>query len=499
MRLADAGVPVTVLESAPEPGGAVASRPLTLPGFVHDTCAGFFPMTLGSPAMRDIGLVDELDWVNPPIAMAHPFEDGTAITLHRDLGETAASLERTTPGSGRAWQQLMGPLLERRERVLRVALNSPPPRARDMLALTLALRRDALGLARHLLSSSATVGRELLGGERPAAWLSGSVVHSDLTPGSAGGAALALGLAFLAHAVGWGFPRGGAGQITDALVRRLTRAGGHLRCSTPAARLLTRHGRVIGVRVGGGEVLAADAVVLAVSAGPAAALLPADALPERLLTRLSRWRYGLGTLKVDFALSAQVPWRNLEARRAAVVHVAGELPELFEAHHRAAAGQVPARLAVLAGQHTLDDPSRSPAGHHTLYTYAHVPQRLDLPLDAAADRIQERIEQFAPGFHGIVLRRCARGPAELEQENPSLVGGDLAGGSCELDQQFVFRPAPELFRGRSPLPGLYLAGASVHPGPGTHGVSGAAAAQAILADRRWPRMTPPHRQRIHAA
>jgi phytoene dehydrogenase-like protein len=76
-----------------------------------------------------------------------------------------------------------------------------------------------------------------------------------------------------------------------------------------------------------------------------------------------------------------------------------------------------------------------------------------------------------------------RGPADLERENPSLVGGDILGGSCEPDQLLVFRPAPELFRGRTPLPGLYVAGASVHPGGGVHGVSGAAAARALLADR----------------
>ena len=75
-----------------------------------------------------------------------------------------------------------------------------------------------------------------------------------------------------------------------------------------------------------------------------------------------------------------------------------------------------------------------------------------------------------------------RSPATLQRENPSLVGGDLGGGSYELDQQLIFRPAPELVRGLTPLPGLYVAGASVHPGGGVHGVSGWAAARALMAD-----------------
>ena len=112
-----------------------------------------------------------------------------------------------------------------------------------------------------------------------------------------------------------------------------------------------------------------------------------------------------------------------------------------------------------------------------------MPSRLDVPADEVVARIERQLERYAPGFGRLVLARAVRTPAEMERENPSLVGGDLAGGSCELDQQLVFRPAPELFRGRTPRRGLYLAGTSVHPGAGVSGVPGAAAARALLADR----------------
>ena len=117
--------------------------------------------------------------------------------------------------------------------------------------------------------------------------------------------------------------------------------------------------------------------------------------------------------------------------------------------------------------------------------YARVPQRPGLADDEMAERIEQRIEQFAPGFRRLVRGRAVRSPSALEAENPSLRGGDLAAGSCELDQQFVFRPAPELCRCRTPLRGLYVAGGWVHPGPGVHGASGRAAADALLADLRW--------------
>ena len=482
-HLARAGLPVLVLEQAGRPGGAVASHLRSLPGFVHDDCAGFFPLTLASPAFDGLDVRERLDWVNPPVAMAHPWPDGTAIALHRDLEATVASLEAAAPGAGRGWRSVVAPLLARRERVLRAALTPRLPPVRDGLALALALRRDALELARLSIASSATFGHEVMGDERAAAWLSSSVVHADLTPGSAGGGALAFGLHLLAHAVGWGFPRGGAGRLTDALVARVHELGGKVRCGAPVAAVELRGGRVAGVRLAGGDGVAASAVVLALSARPAVALLPDGALPGRLMRRLRGWRYGVGTFKVDYALSGQVPWASEEARRAAVVHVGAPLDALFRAQQEAGAGRVPAEPSLVVGQQSLHDPSRAPAGRHTHNVYAHVPSRLDVPADEVVARIERQLERYAPGFGRLVLARAVRTPAEMERENPSLVGGDLAGGSCELDQQLVFRPAPELFRGRTPRRGLYLAGTSVHPGAGVSGVPGAAAARALLADR----------------
>ena len=279
-----------------------------------------------------------------------------------------------------------------------------------------------------------------------------------------------------------GFPRGGAGRLTDALVARLFELGGELRCDASVSSIVVREGRVTGVRLRSGEEIAGDAAVVAVSAGRLAAMLPARALPNRLTARLRTWRYGLGTFKLDYALSGPVPWTSQEAREAAVVHVGDTLPLLFRSHQEAGAGRVPAEPTLVVGQHTLHDPTRAPTGRHTLYVYTHVPQRLDVDEDEVVDRIERRLDAFAPGFSALELARAVRSPERLQAENPSLVGGDLAGGSFELDQQFIYRPAPELFRGRTPLAGLYVAGGAVHPGGGVHGVSGTSAARLLVAD-----------------
>lgn len=487
LHLARAGCQVTVLEHGPRPGGACSSVEATLPGFLHDHCAGFFPMTAASPAMRELAgdLEGEgLSWIDPPTPIVHPFLDGTAIALHRDLGATAASLDAIAPGAGGAWRSLVARLAPHAERLVATILGRLPA-VGPPLRLALSLRRDTLELARRLLGSVEALGLDLFeGAERPTAWLAGSAQHSGLPPSTAASGAFGLVLQLLGHTHGWPYPRGGAGQITGALVRLLERAGGSMRCNAHVERIACRRGRAAGVVLAGGGTLGADAVLSTVSARPLAAMLPHDALPERLLRRLRVWRYSTAAFKVDYALSAPVPWTAPEAREAGVVQVAGELSDLQAAAQQGSRGELPERPALVVGQHSLLDPARAPAGRHTLYVYGHVPSKLDVPDEEVADLIQAQIERFAPGFGDTVLARTHRGPAESERQNPSLVGGDLAGGSYEIDQQLLFRPAPELCRYRTPLRGLYVAGASVHPGGAVHGMSGRGAARALLADRR---------------
>jgi phytoene dehydrogenase-like protein len=487
LRLGARGHEVLVLEAAGAPGGAVRSAELTLPGFTHDTCAGFFPLTAASPAFADLDL--DLEWVNPPVPMVHVLDQqGEEIALHRDLAATVDSLEACAPGAGAGWGQLMRTLWPHRQALIRVVLARMPP-VRATAVLLARLRTQALELAPMAPASSAALARDLFAGsDRAAAWLAGSGAHADLSPRAAGSGAFSLGLNFLGHDVGWPFPRGGAGRLTDALVAGVRRHGGEVRCGAEVVYIEPRGGRAAAVRLSDGERIQAGAVICTASPGPLARMLPAGAFPGRVERRLRRWRYGLGTVKLDYALSAPVPWTGPRAREAAVVHVGGGLDELTGSLEQAASGRFPDRPALVVGQQSLHDPSRAPGGQHTLYVYARVPQRPGLIDDEMAERIEDRIERFAPGFRALIRARAVRSPAAIEAENPSLRGGDLASGSCELDQQLVFRPAIELCRCRTPLRGLYVAGGWVHPGPGVHGVSGRAAADAVHADLRRRRL-----------
>jgi phytoene dehydrogenase-like protein len=482
IHLAAHGVQVTVLEHAPRPGGATSSGELTLPGFVHDHCAGFVPMAAASPAIRELDLAqDGVVWIDPAHVMAHPFEDGRAIALHRELGATVASLGRAGPG----WEAAMKRMLPLAEPLVQSVL-SPLPPVRPALRLLAGLHGEVTEWARKLLGSVEALGLDLFDGDtRATAWLAGSAQHSGLPPSTTVSGAFGFLLQLMGHSHGWPVPEGGMGRLADALVTRAEREGAAIRCTATVRRLLVRGGRVVGVELEDGERIDADAVVSTVSAGVLARLLPDAALPAGMQRRLRRWRYGTGAFKLDYALSAPVPWTAKEAREAAVVHVGGELEELTAAAQAGARGELPARPALVVGQQSLYDASRAPAGQHTLYVYAHVPARYHEDDEDVAGSIEHQLERFAPGFGDVVRARAIRSPAQTERENPSLVGGDLGGGSYELDQQLVFRPSPQLSRYRTPIGGLFVAGASTHPGGAVHGISGRGAARALLQENRF--------------
>jgi phytoene dehydrogenase-like protein len=485
IHLARAGLEVTVLEHASQPGGASTSGERTLPGFIHDHCAAFNPMTVASPAFRELDLEHEgVRWISPEVIMAHPFEDGTAIALHRDLDATVASLDAARPGAGGAWGELIQQFRPLAQHLVQSILGPLPP-GRSPLIIGAALRRDTLLLARRMTGSVEAFGLDVFDGAlRPTAWLSGSAQHSGLPPTTAGSGAFGFLLQLLGHSHGWPFPAGGQGQLAEALVQVATREGVRIRCDAHVERLLVRRDRIAGAVLSGGEEVVARNVVTTISAKPLAAMLPEQALPHKLLRRLRIWRYGTAAFKLDYALRAPVPWTAPQARSAAVVHVAGELRDLAAAAEAGGRGEMPERPGLVVGQHTLSDPSRAPEGCHTLYCYAHVPNRYECSDEAVASLVEAQLERFAPGFAGTVMARSIRNPAQTEAENPSLVGGDIGGGSLELDQQLIFRPAPELCRHRTPLRGLYITGASVHPGGSVQGMGGRSAARAVLADRR---------------
>ena len=494
--LADRGWDVLVLEAQREPGGAVRSAELTIPGFVHDVFSAFYPLAIASPVLGRLGLEGHgLRWSRAPLVVAHATPDGCPF-LSTDLEETAAAFDAAAPGDGEAWRALIERWLAVEEPIVRAMLGPfPPLRAGARLGARLWPPRDAVRFARFCLLPMRKLAAEEFRGPDPGLLMAGNALHADLAPEAPLSGFFGWLLVSLGQRYGFPVPAGGAGALTDALVRRLRSAGGQLRCGERVERVVVRDGRAVGVTTAGGARIRARRAVLGDVDAPTLyrSLVGTDLLPDDVVRDLDRFEFDNATVKVDWALSSPIPWIHDPARRAGTVHVAESMDHLTENAALIARGCVPARPYLVVGQMTTSDPSRSPAGTEAAWAYTHLPQRIrgdaggeltgawtPQETDRFADRMEEQIERLAPGFRSAVLARHVMGPPQLEGRDANLEGGSVNGGTANLYQQLVFRPIPGLARPETPVRGLYLASASAHPGGGVHGACGANAARAAL-------------------
>ncbi len=498
--LADAGWSVVVLEAQDEPGGAVRSDRGVHPDYISDTFSAFYPLAAASPVLAALDLErDGLRWSHAEHVLAHPLADGRCAVLDRDRALTRDSLETFAPGDGQGWERLYD-LWERLREPLVDALFTPFPPVRSALSLAARVRAGGgLRAARSLVLPVRRLGEEEFEGEGGRLLLAGNALHADLAPEAAGSGGFGWIMSMLGQSYGFPVPVGGAGALTAALVRRLERRGGSVRCGERVSEVVVRGGRAVGVRTASGEGVVARKAVLADVAAPDlyGGLVDAAHLPQRVMDDVRRFQWDFATFKVDWALARPIPWEAQAARGAGTVHVADGVDELTRFAAQIARSLVPDRPFALVGQMTTADPTRSPAGTESAWAYTHVPQRIkgdagddaltgrwdERESEAMADRVEAQIERLAPGFREQIIARRVLAPPTLEALNANLHGGAINSGTTSLHQQLVFRPVPGAGRPETPVPGLYLASASAHPGGGVHGAPGANAARAALRAR----------------
>ena len=485
--LADAGWEVLVCEAAEAPGGAVRSAEITAPGFVSDLASAFHPLGAASPVLRELDLAAHgLQWRHAPAVVAHPTLDGRCAVLHRSVDDTAAALDRDHPGDGDAWRSLAADWDRIGTDVVEAALRPfPPVRPATRLWRRLGTG-DTLRLARMLVQPVARMAHERFGGSEAALLLAGNAAHTDLGPDSAASTAYGWLLAMIGQQLGFPVPAGGSGALTDALVARLASRGGRLDCDRPIRSVTVERGRATGVLdAHGGRVRARRAVLADVDAPRLYRdLVGEEHLPARFVADLDRFHWDFSTVKLDWALDGPVPWTAEGARSAGTVHLGADVDGLRRYAADLTAGRLPSDIFLLFGQMTTADPDRSPPGTESAWAYTHVPRGLGWGRDDVlrwADRMQQVVEEHAPGFGSLVRARVVSGPADLQARDGNLVDGAITGGTSAPHQQLVFRPVPGLGRADTPVPGLFLSGASAHPGGAVHGGPGANAARAALA------------------
>jgi phytoene dehydrogenase-like protein len=478
--LARAGLQTLVCEAQQRVGGALGSMALTEPGFIHDVGAGFFPFGAVSPGLVQLDLPGTgLRWKHAAIDSAHVGADGHCGVVARDTARTVALLGR----DGEAWERIATWNASLGDRLIR-ALIAPLPGLKEALKIS---PIDLLRFAAMGLSTAADFGERTFVTEGARRIAAGLALHADLGPDDFTSAAVGMTLALLAAKTGFPVPEGGAESITRAICTRITEAGGAIRSGARIQKVIVREKRVVAVRLQSGEEIPTRAVLA--DTGPRALALDLvghEHLPGRLTRAVKGFKYAWGTFKLDWALDGPVPWTAAACREAAVVHVAENLAGMRAFTNEVREGRLPERPYLLVGQQSIADPTRAPPGKHTLYGYTHVPSTIPAgwrsSREAFADRVEGWIESCAPGFRKLIRGRSILAPPELEAMNENLVGGDLGGGTAQIQQQLFFRPAFPYFRYRLPVGGLYLGSASTHPGTGVHGACGYNAACALLDD-----------------
>ena len=438
--LATGGVGTTVFERNVQIGGACSTAETTLPHFRQDQGSSVYPLGVASPFFRSLPI--SIPWIEPAAPCAHPLDDGTAVMLEHSIEASVATLDACDRSR---YRSLITPLASEFAEL-----------SEEILGPIQRIPRHPFVLARFGASAllpAATLARYHFTGTRAQALFAGMATHSVLALETPASAAAGLTLLAAGHATGWPILRGGAQALPDALARYLEGLGGRIEIDHEVTQLPET------------DLILADITPRQ--------LLPiaGSQLPSRYRRRLERFRYGAGAFKIDYALSAPIPWTARECSRAATVHIGGSLEEIAESERTFASE----RPFVLLSQPSLFDPSRAPVGRHTAWAYCHVPN------GSAKDRtesIERQIARFAPDFRDCVLARCISSPVELERWNPNLIGGDFLGGTMDI-RQLLFRPTPSLYR--TPRSNLYLCGASTPPGGGVHGMSGYHAATTALA------------------
>jgi phytoene dehydrogenase-like protein len=451
ITLAQAGVAVTVYERNQQIGGACSTAEVTLPGFHHDLGSSVYPLGICSPFFRSLPLGQHgLRWIEPDAPLAHPFDDGTALTLEHSLDATAAQLD---PHDARTWRALLSPTVRDWPKIID-----------DIMQPLLGLPSHPAAMANFGLAAALpaqALARNVFRGEQTRALFAGCAAHSVLPLTRVASSATGLALAAAAHATGWPIVAGGAQALTEALAGYLLSLGGRIVTQAEIRHL--------------DEVDAADTTLFDTSS-TALARIAGTALSSSFRTRLRHFRRGPGIFKVDWALREPIPWSAAACRRSATVHLGGSLSEIARSEHGAFYGRSYDKPFVLLVQPSLFDPTRAPAGQHTAWAYCHVPSGANLDRTEAIER---QVERFAPGFRDIVLARRSSNSEALEAWNPNLAGGDVSGGAMTLSGMLT-RPTAKLYRTSHPK--LYLCSSSTPPGGGVHGMCGHLAALAALAD-----------------
>jgi len=488
------GLKVLVLERNPEIGGCILTEEATAPGFIHDVMATTFVLFVTGKAYAALGeglAKHGLEFANSakPAAVLRP--DGSARVLSMDRARNIAALGE----DGDAYRQAVdavGADMDLIFSLLGGELWSP---GTALMLARQGLKRGPRGLAQFfgeaLPSARAWLEADFRS-ELTQALFAPWVLHVGLGPESAYSGMMLKVIAFALEAAGAPVVKGGARNLLRAFRRLIEEQGGRIRTAADAAKIVLDRGVARGVRLAdGSDITAGKGVICSTTPHQLyTRLLDPEAVPPAVLSAVRRFRHGKGNMQIHYALSAPPQWRTPDLAGVALTHLTPGLDGVSRAANEAERGMLPAVPTICVGQPAALDPSRCPEGASILWVQLpEAPSRIKgdaageiaAPRDGTwstavgeryADRVEAILAHHVDGFRASITGRRVCSPADLEQRNVNLAGGDPYGGSCGIDQFFLWRPLKNSINHRTHVKQLYHIGASTHPGPGLGGGSG---------------------------
>ncbi len=448
--LQQAGLSVLLIEGKSKIGGGLHSAELTLPGFIHDVCSAVHPLAADSAVFEKFPLEKYgLEFMHSAFAAAHPFDDGTAVTLETSIERTAQQFK-----DPETYKQLIKPLFNNWQNI-RSAFLGPLHISKNLF--------KAASFAYHAALPASHLAKNNFTDVKAQALFAGMAAHSMLPLNKLTTSAIALILMLIAHDKGWPVIKSGSQKLADALTAYLISIGGKIEINN---------------------------MITSIKQLPSSKIILFDVTPKQLLQiagekfsnfyawQLKRYKYGMGVFKIDWALSQAAPFTAQQCRKATTVHIGNSFNEIMQSEQTTWNGKCSLEPFVIFVQPTIIDASRAPAGKHVAWAYCHVPNG---SVESMTDAIEKQVERFAPGFRDCILARHVMNTSDFENYDPNYVGGDINGGMFNLTQIFT-RPALRLSPYRTSAKNIYICSSSTPPGGGVHGICGYYAARQSLKD-----------------
>jgi len=499
--LAKAGLKVLVVERRPIVGGAVCTQDDLIPGYKIDVGSSAHVMIHQTPVLQDLELERfGLEYIEMDPWAWYPSVNGQpAIHFYRDLAKTCESIALTSRDDARRYRNFVEAWQDLNQGVFQAFLRPPTPwnLVRSMFGRSLG-GSNRLEMIRKLMGPYGQLIQESFASENLRTAITWLAAQSGPPPGEAATGDFA-GWHAMYHLSGMKRAKGGSGALTQALQRRIEEDGGTVLVSAPVNRIQVQNGRVTGVRLEDGRTFESKAVIAACHIKTTVEqLLEPDDLPAPLREKVGHLRIGNGFgMIVRCAMDGLPPYPGepTDAHGVAEAHRGLQLlcpsrAALQRAYADYLRGRPPEEPIPLGMSFSAIDPTLAPPGKHTLFIWGQYhPYEMEAGRSWAdieereADKLIAAVDRFAPGTRDLVIDRYIQTPAKIEALH-GMHRANVMHLEMSFDQMFLFRPTTELSDYTTPIRGLYLTGASTHPGGGVWGASGHNTAKVVLRQRR---------------